>query len=296
MGILKLVARRGQKRIGEASALPEAAYPVPDDLIEDFGQSYEGRDGNALTADIYRPSADAEGRLPVIILIHGGGLMVGHPIMERGACEAMARKGYLVIAPSYRMMTEAEASGEIDDICASFDLALSILESYSGDADRIFVIAESAGAFLALNAIAAAGSEKLRSLIGCTPSAAEIRAVAFVSGMFYTARRDALGLIYPRDIFGARRKDREFMSYMDPENPEVMSKLPPAILTSSRNDFLRKYTLRYAEALKRFGKDSKLIYYPEKNKQLIHAFVTLWPDLPESREGLARIDEWFREH
>lgn len=48
------------------------------------------------------------------------------------------------------------------------------------------------------------------------------------------------------------------------------------------------------DALKCMGKESKLVYYGEKNKKLVHAFVTLWPDLPEARDGLAQIDEWFR--
>ena len=83
------------------------------------------------------------------------------------------------------------------------------------------------------------------------------------------------------------------MKYMDPENEDVIKNLPPVVLTSSRSDFLRKHTLLYSKALKDAGHECELIYYPNKDKKLFHAFPTLDPDLPESEEVLDRITEWF---
>ena len=84
------------------------------------------------------------------------------------------------------------------------------------------------------------------------------------------------------------------MAFMDPENAEVIKNLPPSILLTSRNDFLRGYTMKYAEALKKAGIQNRLVYYAEKKKELVHAFVTLWPELPEAKDAAAKIDEWFR--
>ena len=161
---------------------------------------------------------------------------------------------------------------------------------------RIFVVAESAGAYLALYASAMIRSKKLCDVIACEPPHINIRAISFISGMFYVTRRDFIGLSYPREIFKERSLDTEFMKYMDPECSEVISALPPAILTTSRNDFLRKYTISYAEALAATGKEYKLVYYAEKNKDLIHAFPSIHPDLPESVDVHKKIDRWFREH
>jgi acetyl esterase/lipase len=294
MSVLRFIKKRADKSIAKKGEFPEASYPVPDDLTEIFNVEYAGRDGNILTADIIRPKAVTEDKLPVLILIHGGGLFVGCPIMERPAAEAFARLGYLVFVPSYRMFTDADACGEISDICSAFDFAVSMLEEYGGDADNINVLAESAGAFLTEYATAMTGSSRLCELIGYEPSRITINAIAFVSGMFYTTRKDLIGIIYPREIYGDRRKDREFMEYMDPEHPEVIKSLPPAIIVTSRNDPLHSYSLRYAEALKASGAESKLLYYADKDKRLVHAFVTMWPDLPESIEAMKEMDEWFR--
>jgi len=96
---------------------------VPDDLEEEFNVPYKGRDGNELYTDIYRPKETDGEKLPVIVIIHGGGLFAGRPIMERRAAEAFARMGYLVFVPSYRMIAKTDACGEISDICAAFDFA-----------------------------------------------------------------------------------------------------------------------------------------------------------------------------
>ena len=296
ISILKIVKKVAGKHFSDPGNLPEYEYPVPKDMIEIFDVHYRGRDDNILSADIYRPkeTADTDEKLPVIILIHGGGLFAGHPLDERPAAEAFARRGYLVFVPSYRKVSSADACGEIADICAAFDFVLSEAQAYGGDPGNAYVIAESAGAYLATFATAMSGSVKLRNAIGYDASELKIRAIAFVSGMLYTTRRDMIGLVYSPEIYRERRKDKAFMELMDPENPEVTENLPPAILTTSRNDFLRKNTIRFAEALTNAGRKCKLIYYAEKDKRLAHAYVTMWPDLPESIDASDKIDEWFR--
>ena len=97
-------------------------------------------------------------------------------------------------------------------------------------------------------------------------------------------------------IYPDQDGDEGYMRYMDTEDPEVMAALPPAIMTSSRNDFLRKHTLGYHEALIKAGRDSSLIYYAMKNRELGHAFVTLSPELPQSKEAMDIICRWFEDH
>ena len=110
--------------------------------------------------------------------------------------------------------------------------------------------------------------------------------------MFYTTRKDPIGLVYPRYLFGEKRKDSSFLRYMNPECAEVMEHLPPVFLAGSDADFLKGYTKRYAAALRRAGHPCKLLYY-EDNKELTHAFPALKPELPESRNVLDQLVEWI---
>ena len=228
-------------------------------------------------------------------MVHGGGLVVGTRKLSRAFCENLAERGFLVFAPEYRRVPEADALEEIGDVFAALSFVSGALGAYGGDPERVAVASESAGSFLAVYARAAAGSPILREAFGLPPAPdLHVRALACFSGMFYTARKDGVGLVYAGNIYGEKRRDPSFMQFMDPEHPEVMNCLPPVFLAGSDADFMRGYTKRYAAALRRAGHPCELIYFTD-NKALTHAFPALKPDLPESRAVLGTLVEWLRQ-
>ena len=273
-----------------------AQISVPDGLAAYLGVSYEGEDGNPLTMDIFRPVRDSsdDRLLPVIIMIHGGGLFVGDPRMEAGVCMEFATRGFLVFSLSYRLLTEADALGEFSDICSGFRRISEMLPEYGGNKNQVFLVGESAGAWLAVYAAALHRSRKLWDKVGCRLSNLTIRKMACFSGMFYTNKLDLIGMVYPRQIFGEKRSDKEFMEMMNPEHPEIIRNLPPMLLVSSEEDFLKKYTLKFENALKKEGIPCRLWYYTE-GKELVHAFPSLKPYLAESREVIDQICDIFKE-
>lgn len=255
---------------------------------------YCGGDGAPLMADVYRPACAALGqKLPVAIMVHGGGLFAGSRKVNRVFCENLVQKGFLVFALEYRLLDEADACGAITDACAGFGFVRDILERYGGDGSRVCVIGESAGAFVALYATALARSRALSETLGCPQPGLRPAALVCLSGMFYTTRANIIGIVYKKDMYGARCRETAFMDLMDPEHAEVVESLPPVLLTSSRGDFLNSHTLRYAKALERAGHPFELLYYPE-GKHLGHAFPSLNPSLPESREVMGKMTDWFQ--
>lgn len=252
---------------------------------------YHGQDGAALAADVYR-RRDAAGLLPVVVMVHGGGLFAGNRKIDRVFCEKLAEEGYLVFAVDYRTIDKADACGEISDLCAGFSFVSGMLGEYGGDPQRVYVAAESAGAFLALYATASSNAPALARRIGCESTGLKVRALVCFSGMFYTTKSDLIGAVYQQDLYGMRRKDRVFMNEMNPENKEIITNLPPVLLTSSRHDFLKNYTLRYAEALREAGHPCQLLFY-RGGRQVGHAFPALNPQLPESEEVLEKMLAWL---
>lgn len=292
--ILKHMAKRTTKKYGDNPPwYPD--YPIPEDLQEDFDVPYTGQDGASLTMDVYRKKEADDEKLPVIIVVHGGGLFVGHPRMERMVCEHLAREGFVVFALGYRLITEVDGSGIIGDICDGFEFVKAEMEGYGGDPDRVYVIGESAGVFLSINAIVMMKSSRLCRLLEKEPAHLDIKAMACVSGMFYITRKDIIGFVYPRELFPKKRKNRRFIKNMNPENEDIMSKLPPLVLTSSKADYLKNYTIRYAKALRKAKHDCRILFYGD-NKELDHAFVTLKPDLPESQDAIKKIVQWFEKY
>lgn len=289
---LQFAIREMDARCVAWEAMSETGHRIPDGVEEYLDVPFQGAGGLPLAVDIFRAKDRGLRPLPVVVMVHGGGLVVGTRKLSRTFCENLAERGFLVFAPEYRRVPETDAPAEIGDIFAAFSFVSEALGEYGGDPGRVAVASESAGSFLSVYAVAAAANPVLREAFGLPPAPSlRVRALACFSGMFYTARKDGVGLVYARNIYGERKKDASFMRFMDPECPEVMRCLPPVFLAGSDADFLKGYTKRYAAALRRAEHPCELVYYTD-NKALTHAFPALKPDLPESRDVLDRLVEW----
>ena len=289
--------RMMDRRCRRLEAGIETGHKVPDGVLEYLDMPFQGAGGVPLAVDIFRAKARDLRPLPVVIMIHGGGLVVGTRKLSRTFCEKLAARGFLVFAPEYRRLTETDVFQEIGDVAAALASVSGMLAEYGGDPDRVTIVSESAGSFVSVYAVAAMGSPALRKAFGLPEVSLRVRALACFSGFFYTARRDLPGLVYGRMMFGKKRKESSFRRYLDPECPDVMDRLPPVFLAGSDADFLKSYTKRYAAALRSAGHSCKLVYY-EGNKKLTHAFPALKPDLPESRNVMDQLVDWIslREH
>jgi acetyl esterase/lipase len=292
---MNLVLRHFYKNAGKHSKKMlrdmSQMYEIPADLDEVFDIEYKNEKGYKLAADMFRPKYRGSSKLPVAIFIHGGGLFAGSRKMNRLFCEIMARLGHIVYSVEYRLIDEANGLEEISDICTAFDFVKQNTEDHGGDPEKVVVVAESAGAYLAIYAAALTKSRMLSEKTGISGSNLDIKGIILSSGMIYANRKDPIGAVYKKDLFGEGRKDKELMRLMNPEAPEVMESLPPFLLISSSGDFLKDYTLRYASKLKKAGRQVKLIYYRE-SKHLFHAFATLTPLLPESNVVIAKMKKW----
>ena len=51
--------------------------------------------------DIYKPAGEVKKPLPVILDVHGGGLIAGRKEQNRNLCLMLAQHGYLTFAPDY---------------------------------------------------------------------------------------------------------------------------------------------------------------------------------------------------
>jgi len=268
---------------------PKLTYEVEEML----NNAYMNRSEVPLAMDIFKPKMPEGQELPVIVIIHGGGLVVGDRKISRRFGKMLAGRGYLVFSIEYRLAPRANAAEQLDDICAGMDLVGRKIVDFDVDFTRVFLAAESAGAFLAMYVAAMKRSEKLQKAIGYEPTRMVFKAVGLISGMLYTNKPDPIGWLMAEQFFGDKRTDPEFLQYMDPENPEIINNLPPTFLVTSRGDFLNNYTLMFHDALKKANKACHLVYYGEQ--ELTHAFPVMKPYLPQSQDAIDRMTRWFEE-
>ena len=272
--------------------LEQIAPPMDvEGVVCDFDNPYINRTGVPLAIDWIKPADEGEKDLPVVVIIHGGMLIMGDRSTARRLGVNIAKRGYLVAIPDYRLIPATDIRGQFDDICAGLDYVGKNLIKYDVDFDRIYLVAESAGAFLATYVAAMQGSKTLQDAIGHKPSRFKFKAMGLISGMYYTSENDILGNLMADQFFGDKISDRSFMQYMNPNHPEIMNHMPPAFLVTSKGDLLNQYTLDFHKHLKYFNKDSHLMYFGSSD--LIHSFMTFMPDCPESIKALDKMLAWF---
>ncbi len=291
--VLRILLERMQGEMQSKGLTDLSMIPVPENVEEISDIPYINRHGIPLAMDITKPKVDDNTELPVVITIHGGGLVAGDRKISRPFSLELAKRGYLVFSIEYRLAPRANVAEEFDDVCAGMDFVGQKLVDFNVDFTRIFLVAESAGAFLATYVAAMKRSRKLQDAIGYKPTNMVFRGIGLISGMFYTRKKDPLGMILAEQLYGDKFYDHAFMQFMDPEHPEIVRNLPPAFLITSRGDFLNRYTLDYHEALKKAGRRSHLVYYGEES--LGHAFPTMQTNVPQSQDAIDRMLAWFEQ-
>ena len=257
--------------------------------------AYNNRSGKDLLMDIFEPIVEKGTELPVIVNIHGGGLIGGSKNLSVGFCRQLAKRGYLVFSLEYRLIPAIRVYEQFDDVCAGMDCVGRKLVDFDVDFTRIYMVAESAGAYLATYVAAMKKSEALQKAIGYQPTNMVFKAMGLISGMFYTTRKDMLGYFLSRSIYGKDARSIAMAEYTNPEHPEIIYNIPPCYLITSKADMLERYTLDFAGELGNKGIEHYLRHMGSDPK-LLHAFPVLNPTLPESERVIDEIVSWFAKH
>ena len=256
---------------------------------------YKNRSDKELLMDIFEPIVDEGTELPVIVNIHGGGLIGGSKNLSVGFCRQLAKRGYLVFSLEYRLIPEVRVYEQFDDVCAGMECIGRKLVDFDVDFTRIYMVAESAGAYLATYVAAMKNSKALQNAIGYKPTKMVFRAMGLISGMFYTTRNDMLGRFLSPSIYGKDARSIAMAEYTNPEHPEIIHNIPPCYLITSKADMLERYTLDFAGELGNKGVEHHLRHMGS-DKKLLHAFPVLNPALPESERVIDEIVDWFKKH
>ncbi|MFP6583749.1 MAG: alpha/beta hydrolase [Candidatus Hydrogenedentota bacterium] len=97
--------------------------------------------------DLYMPKGD--GPHPVVIFIHGGGLLRGSKDPYGFVDSYFAQNGFVAVIPNHRLSPSVKHPAHIEDIAASFAWVHENITKHRGNPMQIFVTGHSAGAYLA---------------------------------------------------------------------------------------------------------------------------------------------------
>jgi acetyl esterase/lipase len=110
-------------------------------------------EGRSLLLDIYHPNVQEGELLPCVVWIHGGALVDAsltkdYDLVRWGIARTVMR-GYIGVSIDYRLITEKPLPAAIQDCETAIRFLKSNASQYGIDANRIAVVGESAGGYLA---------------------------------------------------------------------------------------------------------------------------------------------------
>lgn len=160
--------------------------------------------------DLYLPE-NVEGKIPVIINVHGGGYCYGTKETYQFYGLNLAAHGFAFVNPNYRLAPEVVFPGELDDVDRYMHWVSDHADEYGLDRNNVFIAGDSAGGQMAEQYIAILTNPEYRSLFGYEPVDLKFRAAALNSGAFF--------LLDP-GFLTARGVEHVCRSYGDKDNPQ----------------------------------------------------------------------------
>lgn len=134
---------------GQGKPVPTSTSVPEVEVLRDI--SYTVVDGERLLLDVYRP--DAEGDLPALMLIHGGGWRAESKEVWATDAVRIAQSGYVAFAVNYRLAPPAgtsHAPAPILDVRAAASWIRDNAQTYGADPRRLGALGPSAGGHLSL--------------------------------------------------------------------------------------------------------------------------------------------------
>ena len=283
-----------RKNFNQFSAERDQKIGKPEGIRE-YDDVLYAEDGNSMhRMDIFQPLECAEQKLPVLIDIHGGGMIMGHKEFNRHFCADICKRGYLVFSIEYSYVPEVQVYDQFQDIFLAMDHIAELIPQYGGDIERVYMAGDSSGAYHAMYVTAMQNCPEIAKAANVTPSTLKVRALGLISGMFYTTKLDEIGLFMPKFLYGKHYKKSAFAPYVNPTHERIVTSLPPSFLVTGNNDHLKHYTLNFEKALTKHGMEHELLFFEQDNKELAHAFCVFKPYIEESQELVEKMLNFFQ--
>ena len=225
--------------------------------------------------DVYRPK-DAEGKLPVLLNIHGGAWVYGDKKVYAPYCMYLATQGFAVVNASYRLAPKHTFPAPLEDVGAMVEWVVDHAEEYGLDVSNLFFVGDSAGAHLAtaytaiqLNEAYAKSFPGIKVDERFIPKGLLLNCGVFDIEVEWKKQGRAL-TPFLTDLLG-EKPTVESVKQMSPAQ-FITSDFPSVHLTTSNGDFLRKHSYRLKEVLEKKSVEVVFKEYGEKKKPQGHVF------------------------
>ena len=187
--ILKSIINKQRRDFEQLSSGRSIPVKVLDGIREEHNICYK-RDGDrAHMMDMYCPTT-VKIPTPVVINVHGGGLIMGNKEFNRHFCINLSKMGFIVFSVEYRLCPEVTVFQQLEDIYTAMNYIDGLMPQLKAELGHCYMVGDSAGAMLAMYASAIQRNPRLAKAAGVRPSYLEIMALAL--GMLVQPLRSSL--------------------------------------------------------------------------------------------------------
>ena len=252
----------------------DAGLTTPED-IKRFDDIQYGPDPKWNVLDVYRPRAE-EGKLPVIVSVHGGGWVYGDKELYQFYCMSLAQRGFAVVNFTYRLAPEEKYPAPLEDTNSVIEWMFENQENYQLDMENVFMVGDSAGGHLAglYGAICTnpeyAANYDFKVPHGFVPKALGLNCGAYsplsetpvVGG---SQDEELMGDFLPEKGYA---RERSLINVPDHVTPQY----PPVYLMTCVDDFCKPQAPLMEKALKENQVNYEYVIYGDEENPLYHVF------------------------
>lgn len=245
-------------------------------------------DGNAeIRVKVYRPK-NVSGRLPVMLYIHGGGYITGHPEPFEGwIAKVMARRPCVVVAPAYRNALIKPYPAAHDDCYMTLLWVRDHADELGVDASKFIIAGHSAGGGLTAAVTLKVRDTKDVNVAFQMPYYPMIDdqqphdPARYMDSPAWSTKTNAFGWkSYLKDLHA---KGEEIPAYAAPARNTDYSDFPPTITFVGEYEPFYWETVEYVRRLKEAGVDVAFKEY----ERCTHGPEFLVPHAPLGQDALA---------
>lgn len=263
----------------ESAPLPEMPAMAG---IEDLTASGPG---GPIPLRLYRPSP--EPGLPVLVYLHGGGLVMGsNHSFEPLARELAHASGAAVAAVEYRLAPESPPPAQFDDAYAATEWVAAHADELNLDVSRLAVVGDSAGGSLAAAVALAArdhAGPRISAQVLLYPGLDRDMGAASITSMPDAPLLRHEDIVYMHELVDRGGSPRD--PYQVPAYATDLRGLPPAIVVTGECDPIRDWGERYAERLRDAGVQTTVTRYPG----MYHGFLMRSDATARGRLAMAEV-------
>ena len=273
----------------------DAGLTTPDD-IQRFDDIQYGPDPVENKLDVYRPK-NAQGKIPVIVSVHGGGWVYGDKELYQYYGMTLAQRGFAVVNFTYRLAPEVKFPAPLEDTTNVISWMYENQEEYGLDMEHVFMVGDSAGGHLCgLYSAICTNPEYAVNYTFKVPNGFVPQAVALNCGAYNPLSEvGVLGGEQDQELMGdflpekGSARERALVNVTD----HVTEKFPPVYLMTCVGDFCRPQAPLLEAALKKNGVYYEFKTYGTEENPLYHVFhVTIQE--PEGQKCNDEECDFFR--